>query len=223
MALCDNETQGIQPVPARIGNGDKPDDNLYWGSDEGFASIFRKAPGWKVERSEQNPAPGILRRMVLKHAASQTTLQADAYQGREMKKCLEDFESCLVSGQCDLAAFVGHNGLMDFQVNKPAPGPKGCDAIVLCCLSREYFAKRLEFLKARPLLLTEQLMYPGSFILRDALDVWIAGGKPEAIRAAAARAYARNQGLSTKAALGVFSNLPQAPAAPVPEVPRTKP
>src|SRR5687768_2778496 len=32
VALCDNEYQGIVPVPARIGNGDDPDNNLYWGA-----------------------------------------------------------------------------------------------------------------------------------------------------------------------------------------------
>ena len=29
VALCDNESQGIAPVPARIGDGNKPDANLY--------------------------------------------------------------------------------------------------------------------------------------------------------------------------------------------------
>jgi hypothetical protein len=28
VALCDNATQGILPVPAKIGDGDKPDANL---------------------------------------------------------------------------------------------------------------------------------------------------------------------------------------------------
>ena len=211
VALCDNASQGIQPVPARIGDGDKPDDNLYWGCDEGFASVFRKAPGWKIDRREDNPAPGILRRLVLTHAASRTTLQADAYQGRAIRRCLADFEACLAGGQCDLAAYLGHNGLMDFDLDPPAAGPKGCDAIVLCCKSQEYFHRRLAALKARPLLLTRQFMYPGSFLLRDALAVWIDGGSPDQIRAAAARAYARNQGVSFKAALGVFAPAPPAP------------
>ncbi|HST23582.1 MAG TPA: hypothetical protein VLR90_20895, partial [Blastocatellia bacterium] len=30
VALCDNEHQGIVPVPAKIGNGDDPQNNLYW-------------------------------------------------------------------------------------------------------------------------------------------------------------------------------------------------
>jgi phosphoserine aminotransferase len=33
VALCDNESQGIVPVPAKIGNGNDPDQNLYWVAD----------------------------------------------------------------------------------------------------------------------------------------------------------------------------------------------
>src|SRR5207249_4829544 len=32
VALCDNQYQGIVPVPALIGNGDNPAKNLYWGA-----------------------------------------------------------------------------------------------------------------------------------------------------------------------------------------------
>lgn len=36
VALADNASQGIVPVPAAIGNGDDPGRNLYWGTAEGF-------------------------------------------------------------------------------------------------------------------------------------------------------------------------------------------
>ena len=29
VALCDNDSQGIVPVPKKIGNGNDPDNNLY--------------------------------------------------------------------------------------------------------------------------------------------------------------------------------------------------
>ena len=32
VALCDNATQGMVPVPAAIGDGDDPRTNLYWGA-----------------------------------------------------------------------------------------------------------------------------------------------------------------------------------------------
>jgi hypothetical protein len=78
---------------------------------------------------------------------------------------------------------------------------------VLCCLSARYFAPHLAASGARPVLATEQLMYPGAFLLRDALEVWLRGGSREEIRMAAARAYASNQKISVKAAAGVFANL----------------
>ena len=41
VALCDNEHQGIVPVPARIGNGEDPDNNLYWGAAEAYDKYQR--------------------------------------------------------------------------------------------------------------------------------------------------------------------------------------
>jgi hypothetical protein len=32
VALCDNKNQGIVPVPEKLGRGDDPDGNLYWGA-----------------------------------------------------------------------------------------------------------------------------------------------------------------------------------------------
>jgi hypothetical protein len=40
IALCDNASQGIQPVNKKIGNGDDPESNLYWGCDDGANSYF---------------------------------------------------------------------------------------------------------------------------------------------------------------------------------------
>ncbi len=57
-------------------------------------------------------------------------------------------------------------------------------------------------------MLTTQLMYPGSFILRDCLPVWAKGGSLEEVRRSGAAAYARNQNLSSKSAKGVFAGLP---------------
>ncbi len=40
VALADNQHQGIVPVPARLGNGDDPEHNLYWGSAYGVKTFF---------------------------------------------------------------------------------------------------------------------------------------------------------------------------------------
>jgi hypothetical protein len=144
--------------------------------------------------------------MQLQHSSGELTLTADAYRGSKMRECLEAFEEAAASGEWDLVAFLGHNGLMDFTLPEPPAKAKGrTDAIVLCCISGRYFSPRLEKLGCRPILTTEQLMYPGSFILHDALEVWRQGGNPAGIRLAAAKAYAANQKISVKAASGIFT------------------
>ncbi|MDR2238683.1 MAG: hypothetical protein LBE92_21425 [Chryseobacterium sp.] len=47
VALCDNKYQGIVPVPEKIGNGQDPDQNLYWGAAYGVRTYFKKSKEWK--------------------------------------------------------------------------------------------------------------------------------------------------------------------------------
>lgn len=208
VALCDNATQGILPVSARIGDGEKPDANLYWGCDDGLRSVFRRSKQWKAGNSELNPTPAILERVTFTHFSGDLTLIGEAYRGREMRQCLADFEACLAAGDAALVAYIGHNGYMDYTPEAVAArSPKPPDAVVLCCLSQRYFTPRLEALGARPVLLTQQLMYPGAFLLHDAIEVWRKGGSRSEIRAAAGRSYGKNQGISTKAGSGIFAPL----------------
>lgn len=208
VALCDNATQGIVPVPAKIGDGDKPADNLYWGCTEGFAGCFRASKSWKLQRKEAPADDRIFERMDFRHQSGDVEVTAEAWRGSENRACLKAFEAALVSGKYDLCAFVGHNVLMDGQVPPPvAKAAKSCDAMVLCCKSESYFKKRLQDYGVRPVLLTTQLMYPGSFLLRDALPVWAKEKPLEEIRQAAAGAYASNQKISRKSAAGVFAKL----------------
>lgn len=208
VALCDNKTQGIMPVGAKIGNGDDPDANLYWGCSDGFGTFFRKSTRWKVKTSEKDVSREVLRRMVATHAKGDVEITADAYRGSEIRKCVLDFENAAASGKYDLVAYIGHNGLMDFKVDPPAKVEgNGTAVIVLCCMSDSYFSKRLGALGCKPVLMTSQFMYPGSFLLDAALESWRSGGSKADIRAAAGRAYAKNQKISVKAATGVFSVL----------------
>jgi hypothetical protein len=214
VALCDNKTQGIVPVGEKIGNGDDPDANLYWGCTDGLAVHFRKSGNWKQVKSEKDVSNAILRRLSFKHAAADIELVADAYRGSEMGVCIVDFEKAAASGKYDLVAFIGHNGLMDGPVQPPAAvAGNDAEVVVLCCLSERYFRKRLEALGCRPLLMTSQLMYPGSFLLSAAIESWRQGGDVGDVRAAAGSAYAQNQKIATKAATGVFADLKrQSPA-----------
>jgi hypothetical protein len=133
VALCDNEHQGIVPVPAALGDGDDPVRNLYWGARYGVRTYLERAPGWRrllVLRPGDGP---VLERAVFRHGPTGVLLVADAYRGREIARALEDFlraaagrappERVAVPGlagarevaleRAELLAYVGHDGFMD--------------------------------------------------------------------------------------------------------------
>ena len=64
VSLADNADQGIVRVPAKIGNGDDPANNLYWGCSEGVKSIFSRSATWKLVSVEPGPKPSVLERLV---------------------------------------------------------------------------------------------------------------------------------------------------------------
>jgi hypothetical protein len=210
VALCDNATQGIAPVPAKIGDGNLPAQNLYWGCSDGLSSYFKASKSWKLQPSPATHDETILDRLLFTNDALDCELTAEAWRGSQIAACLQAFEKTLVAGEHQLVVFIGHNVLMDKAIAPPAQAAtKPCDAIVLCCKSDAYFRERLTTLKVRPVLLTQQLMYPGAFLLHDCLVPWSQGKSLTEIRQAAAQAYARNQKISPKAAIGIFKDLAQ--------------
>ena len=67
VALCDNEFQGIVPVPAKIGNGKDLNNNLYWGCGYGVRSFFKlKTKDWKLVKTIKSNNPKILERILFK-------------------------------------------------------------------------------------------------------------------------------------------------------------
>ena len=209
VGLCDNATQGIVKVGAKIGDGDKPADNLYWGCSDGLRSYFKASKRWKLEKAETVTGDDrILDRLTFRHVSGDAVLVAEAWRGSKLKDCYEACQKAMLSGDNDLVAFIGHNVLMDVAIDPPDEKAKGkTDAIVLCCISDRYFRQRLENAGVRPVLLTTQLMYPGSFILHDALEPWLQGKARDTLRDAAGLAYAKNQKLKPAAAKGVFARL----------------
>jgi hypothetical protein len=227
VALADNQNQGIVPVPAALGNGLDAERNLYWGSAYGVKTFFRRALEWKLLSSGQRPKPAILERCVFKHRTENVYLVADAYRGAEIRQAILDFldaaagasseplnivensrsVSLHAAGAANLVAYVGHEGLMDFQLPRLAgqklAGQKNDqhrDSIILACLSKSYFRSPLRRTGAYPLLWTTGLMAPEAYTLKSALDGWIAGDENEKIRNRAAAAYAKYQKCSLQAA-----------------------
>jgi hypothetical protein len=227
VALCDNEFQGIVKVPKHLGNGDDVNSNLYWGCSGGVRAAFSRNPEWKLVKTSKNPRPGVLERAVYQHKSGNVFLVADAYRGRKIKQALEDFFSLLAGrsieneaesipqlkkeiragSNASLVVYLGHNGLMDIRFESLPIGRSGKEAIVLCCASEQYFKAILNHYGVKPILLTTQLMYPGAMVIETAVEGWIKGETLQQIRVRAAEAYAKNQKISSKSAIKVFSKL----------------
>ena len=64
VALCDNASQGIVPVPRRLGDGTDPANNLYWGARYGVHTFLAKSADWALQRSGEKPSHPVLERVV---------------------------------------------------------------------------------------------------------------------------------------------------------------
>jgi hypothetical protein len=225
VALCDNNSQGIVPVSNLLGNGDDPRNNLYWGAMYGAKTFLKKSSNWQLLSTTNTISPHILERCIFKHRSGTTLLIADAYTGSSIKSCLHDFFSAAAGrnahtititsgkagmhGNADLVCYIGHNGLMDFSLDKlkrsTATPPKHVtDTIVLACKSKPYFEDRLVRSGARPLLLTTGFMAPEAYTLEAALEGWIRNENGEQIRIRAAQAYNKYQKCGMKGAQRLF-------------------
>jgi hypothetical protein len=215
VALADNANQGIVPVPAKLGNGEDPEHNLYWGSAFGVKTFFSRSPDWKLVASGQKPKDEVLERCIFRHRTGNVYMIADAYRGREIKTAILNFFDAAagltwgqvkikdgsqeltvnILGGSNLVTYIGHDGLMDFQLpripRKKNNTPR--QAIILACASKAYFAEPLRASGAYPLLWTTNLMAPEAYTLKSALDGWILGEDNEQIRERAAAAYDKYQ------------------------------
>jgi hypothetical protein len=225
VALCDNVNQGIVPVAPALGNGDDPARNLYWGARFGVRTHFNASREWRALTAVENPAPKILERVVYRHRTLDAYLVADAYRGADIKQATVDFLN-VASGnhnptfedggktyglgrgaRAHLVAYVGHDGLMDFRLpSLPARrDEQRRDAVILACISKKYFAPALKETGAHPLVWTTNLMAPEAYVLKAALDGWLAGEDGEQVRQRAAKAYDKYQNCGLRAAQGLFA------------------
>jgi hypothetical protein len=222
VALADNANQGIVPVPAKLGNGEDPEHNLYWGSAFGVKTFFSRSGDWKLLSSGQKTKDEVLERCIFKHRSGDVYLIADAYRGREIQTAILNFLDAAAglsreqirvkdglqvvalearSGS-SVVAYIGHDGLMDFKLPRV---PRNKDdaprqAIILACASKIYFAAPLRASGAYPLVWTTGLMAPEAYTLKSALDGWIRGEDAQQIRERAASAYDKYQKCGINAA-----------------------
>ncbi len=217
VALCDNKYQGIVPVPAKIGNGQDPNNNLYWGCGFGIKTYFKKSAEWKLLQSEKVSGV-VLERLIFKHVSKNVYLVADAYHGKEIQQCTKDFlksnsgdlkntlqigdKTLGINGNSNLVAYIGHNGLMDFQLDETYVNTdnKSRDCIILACKSKNYFTSYIKNSKSNPIVWTTQFMAPEAYTIHDALSGYVLNETPTQIHLRAAKAYAKFQKCSVKAA-----------------------
>jgi hypothetical protein len=224
VSLCDNEFQGIVPVSKSLGNGKAPNTNLYWGAMYGMKSFFKyKAPKWELVASLPSNNPNILERLLFKHTSKDAFLLADAYDGEKIKDCIEDFlmasnrqdhlklefdsTELNFGGASNLLAFIGHNGLMDFDVSilYKSNISDPANVIILACYSKHYFSPEIKKAEANPILWTTHLMAPEAYTLRSAIDGWLSKETGTQIDERAAQSYNKYQKCGIKGARKLFT------------------
>lgn len=217
VALCDNKYQGIVPVPEKIGNGQEPANNLYWGAMYGVKTYFKNSKDWKLVKSYQ-VNNSILERLIFKHKTKDFYLIADAYDGKKIEQTTKDFlysssgqekdtvkvngKTIGIKGNANLITYIGHDGLMDFQLKDDFKNgdQKQRDVIILACYSKRFFGPHLEDANVKPLVWTSHLMAPEAYILHDALTGYLNKESNTEIQNRAAMAYSKYQKCSLKAA-----------------------
>ncbi|HKO36001.1 MAG TPA: hypothetical protein VJV21_05950 [Pyrinomonadaceae bacterium] len=230
VALCDNVNQGIVPVSAILGNGDNPATNLYWGAAFGIKTFFSKNKDWQpvnsARASVKSPSV-VLDRVAFRHSRTGAFLVAEAYRGSYIRQATEDFLAAAagergealqvtfegksadiyLGGSSDVVTYIGHNGLMDFQLTSipKKRNREKREAIILACASKSYFGESLRTTGAQPLLWTTNLMAPEAYILSAAMDGWLNRESDEQIRVRAAKAYASYQRIGLRGASRLFA------------------
>jgi hypothetical protein len=230
VALCDNVNQGIVPVSASLGNGDDPLRNLYWGAAFGVKTFFTKNKDWELVSTQSKSSKSssvVLDRVIFKRRGREAFMVAEAYRGSYIEQATQDFLAAAaglpgeavdvfydnksvtlhLEGGANLIAYIGHNGLMDFQL-RSIPKKRDTekrDAIILACASKSYFAELLRSSGARPLLWTTNLMAPEAYTLSAAIDGWLNKETDEQVRLRAARAYNQYQNCGLRSANRLFA------------------
>lgn len=212
VSLVDNVSQGIVPVPAKIGNGDDPRSNLYWGALYGVKTFLSKAEGWRKLGCETGINDTILERCRFAWK-DKLTVTADAYRGSRIDRAMLDFMQQAATppdaAKHEMVVFIGHDGLMDEQ-NQPIverfPKHAGHDkqAVVLACLSEEFFAGHLLAAGSKPVVTTYSFMAPEAYVLEAVARGFADQASEAELRNSAAAAYAKYQRISAKAGKAVF-------------------
>ncbi len=232
VGLVDNDSQGISPVPKQIGDGRSPGTNLYWGAAYGLRTFLRRE-GWKDVPTEGVELPGLLERRAFTRTlsrggkAAQVVLIAEAWDGTDLPAAMRRFfalsggapdevrvggAAIPAGGDSALVVWVGHNGLMDFEVAEEVrrEASPARAAAVFACFSEQYFSARLVRGGASPVVMTRGLMAPEGYVVDGAVWAFVEG---RSAPHGAAEAYARYQKISLGSARRLFGVSAKEPRA----------
>lgn len=232
VALCDNKYQMIAPVPKAIGNGQDPQNNLYWGAAYGFKTFFSKQKEWNIVQNKKLHRGKILEEIIYKHQNQDVYIIAQAYDGKYINDAVGQFinysagknvqpfsvnnKIIKAGGKADLVVYIGHDSLMEWSWNRLLPDSwrwntlpkeqqqKNRYAAVFACESQNYFSPPLSRTGINPLILTKQRMAPEAYSVYAMIDSWIKGESKSNIRLKVATAYSKYQKLN-KPALHIFT------------------
>jgi hypothetical protein len=212
VSLVDNVSQGIEPVPAKIGDGNNPNSNLYWGAAYGVKTFLSKAIGWRNLGCEKDINSTILERCQFAWKDN-LTITADAYRGNRIDQAMLDFMQQAATppnpAKREMVVFIGHDGLMDIQ-NQPIIQlfPKHAmhekKAVALTCMSEEFFSAHLIAAGSKPVVTTFSFMAPEAYVLEAIARGFANQASEEELRISAGLVYAKYQRISEKAGKAVF-------------------
>jgi hypothetical protein len=200
VALCDNDSQGIVKVknPA-ICDGDRPDQNIYWGTRGGLAGFMRNGRFRLLSRELPADGPIAVRALWRKRVAgTEVEIEGLAYRGREIRTAMLDFVRAAHRAQDTphVVAYVGHNYFLDtaevraFEEATIASGTTPVGVLALSCLGDRDIRPYLTREGSAILLLNTNLTYPGAWSIGGLLEGLARRVTPRALRDSAARAFA---------------------------------
>lgn len=214
VSLADNQNQGIVPIKASLGNGQAPNQNLYWGALYGAKTHFKRMDNWALAALETQTR-GVLDSFTLSHTDHpHSKIIFEAWDGAKQKSAVKAYFKDLRDGKSpnDLVCFVGHNALMDLSIEK-VPALKTTHqtnidrnrkGVVIACRSAPYFEPFHETLGVESYVMTKGLMAPEAYVLEGILAAWLKGDKANLARSAAAKKYAEYQKIPIRSANWLF-------------------
>lgn len=175
-----------------------PQSDLYWGMKYGIKTYFNQDKDWEMVNSK-NPNNTILEQILFYNKTLDLYVDAMAYNTSKIKKTITEFiEYAYQASEEELVIYVGHDGLMDFDIDV-VPQKNLCDAMVFSCVSQNYFSPYLDMI-----LSTYTFMAPEAYGVMAAIESWAKKENEEGIRKNTAVSYAKYQKISVRSAERTF-------------------